>query len=73
LISGGPVLLAGSDAANDVEILVLGHQIIVFQAPNPKPDWAGFLQETVTMTDIQIYRMALSKMTWRQQVNAVQV
>jgi putative transposase len=42
-VFGWLVLLVRSDAAKDVEILVLGHEVAVLrrQVTRPKPGWAG--------------------------------
>jgi len=42
-VLGWLALMAGSDAAKDVEILVLRHEVAVLrrQAARPRPDWAG--------------------------------
>ena len=41
-VLGWPALVAGSDAAKDVEILVLRHEVAVLrrQVARARPDWA---------------------------------
>jgi hypothetical protein len=41
-VLGWLALLAGSDAAKDVEILILRHEVAVLQrqGARPRPDWA---------------------------------